>query len=151
MSTQEPIEYAGIVAGPDGVAERGGRGRVPHEEIRSIELLRGSPAQHPFWMFVFGVILVALGFFSLRRLYAWWFQGAGIFDFELLMGAFLVLGIYALWEAAQRVPLLLVRTARGPRRLVFQGAVTSEELQDFLQRLENEFGYTVRSRVRDGL
>jgi hypothetical protein len=150
MSAREPIEYAGVVASPDGLAEKGSRLRVPRAEIQSVEFLHGSSAQHPLWMFVFGVILVALGLYPLRRTYAWWFQGAGIMDVELLMVGFLVLGVYALWEAVKRVPLLLVRTTRGSRRLVFQKAVTREAVEDFLRRLESEFDYTVRSWPGDG-
>lgn len=149
MSAQEPIEYAGVVASPDGLAEKGSRLRVPRAEIQSVAFLHGSSAQHPIWMFFFGVILIALGLYSLRRAYAWWFQGGGVWDIELLMVGFLVLGVYALWEAVRRVPLLLVRTSRGTRRLVFQGTVTREQIHEFLQQLEREFGYAVHSRPGD--
>ena len=150
MSAREPVEYAGVVASADGLAEKGSRDRVPGSEIRSIEFMRGSTAQHPFWMFLFGLILVGLGLFSLQRIFAWWFQGAQIMESNFLMVWLLVIGTYALWEAVKREPLLLIRTTRGSRRLEFQGAVTVEEVQEFLQRLESEFGYTVRSPLRDG-
>jgi hypothetical protein len=50
-------------------------------------------------------------------------------------------------EAVQRVPILLVRTTRGSRRLLVCGPVTPEQLEGFAWTLETEFGYSLNVRM----
>jgi hypothetical protein len=144
MSQPRQIEYLGVVAGDEFLSERGAHLRIPRFEVQSIDFRYGSPARHPLLMVLFGLVAVALGLYGAAR-FVQWFQGAPVWPREALLVALLVLGGYALYEAVQRAPLLIVRTARGTRRLELHGTVKQEELQEFLRRLETELGYPVRS------
>ena len=143
MSRPGQIEYLGLVAGDEYLAERGTRSRIPRSEIESIDFRYGSAAQHPVLMFLFGVVALAAGLYPLRRIVQW-LQGGVLLDLEVTLVAFLVLGGYALYEAVQRVPILVVRTIRGTKRLAFSGPVKQDELKEFLRRLETELAYPVR-------
>jgi hypothetical protein len=144
MSEPERIEYLGVVAGHQYLAERGApQRRIPRAEIESIDVRRGSPVQHPMLLFLFGLVAVAAGLYPIRRLVQWWWNGGMLWDREVLLLIFLPLGIHSLWEAVQRVPILLVRTTRGVKRVAFRGKVRPEELRQFLRRLETDFGYPV--------
>ena len=144
LSMPGPIEYLGVVATDEHLAEGAAPLlRIPRSEIVRLDVRLGSPVQHPVWMFLFGLVAVAAGLYPIRRLVQWWFNGGGLFDKEVLLVAFLVLGVYSLYEAVQRVPILRVRTTRGVRRLAFRGRVQRDELHRFLRRLETELGYPV--------
>jgi hypothetical protein len=142
MSAPRWAEYAGIVADHEHIAATGIR--IPREVIQSVKLTRASPVKHPLLMFVFGLVFVAGGLWGVRRIVTWFLFGGVITDLDVGLIAFLALGAYALYESAfKRVPVLLVRTTRGTRKLEFWGPVTREGVLQFLRRLEVDFGYTV--------
>jgi hypothetical protein len=98
-------------------------------------------------MFVFGALMLSLGLFEVGRIVVWLFMGGVIIDRELLLLCLLILGGYALYELVQRVPILLVRTVRGSRRLEFRRPVSPEQLQEFARALEMELGCRVDVRL----
>jgi hypothetical protein len=146
MSAPQPAQFAGIAADHEQITEAGVGTctRIPREVVRSVELARASPVKHPLLMFVFGLVFVAGGLYGLRRIITWFLVGGVISELHVGLVAFLALGAYALYESAlKRVPVLLVRTTRGTRKLVFLGPVTREGILQFLRRLDTEFGYTI--------
>jgi hypothetical protein len=143
MNLTKPIEYLGIVAGPEQIAETRARIRVPRSEVESIRFAHASPVQHPVIMFLFGIVLVAVGLFEARRLFDWLFHGAAILDVEFFLFSLLLMGVYSLFEAVRRVPVLLVKTTRGTRRMVFRCVVDPVNVGQFLRCLETDFGYPV--------
>jgi hypothetical protein len=147
MSQKEPLRCAGLVVDDDNLSESGNRIRIPRTDVRSLELRRGSPVQHPLVMFVFGTALLAAGLYEVGRIVGWWFHGGVLFGNEVLLLAFLLLGGYAVYEAVQRVPMRLVRTNRGPRRLLFRRPVSRAQLAEFARALETELGQSVEVRL----
>jgi hypothetical protein len=147
VSPREPIACAGIVADEEWLAEAGSRIRISRADVRRVELRRGSPVQHPLVMFVFGIILLSAGLFEVGRVVTWLLHRTVLLGEEVLLLVFLILGGYALYEAVQRVPLLLVRTTRGSRRLLFRRPVSREQLEGFARALETEFGHSVDIRL----
>ncbi len=148
-SERDRIEYRGIVASDEYITERGApQLRIPRSDVEAIDVRLCSPVQHPVLAFVFGLAAVAVGLYPLRRIFEW-LRGAPLIDLEVALVGFLVLGVYALYEASQRVRVLVVRTARGARKLSFRGRVRRDELNEFLDRLATDLGYVVHSQLPD--
>ena len=147
MSPRQPVRCAGLVANDEYLSETGSSIRIRRADVRRVQLRRGSPVQHPGVMILFGIILLTVGLYEVGRVVSWLLHGGVLLDLEVLLLVSVLLGAFALYEAVLRVPILLVRTARGSRRLLFRRPVNDEELQEFARALETEFGYAVEIRL----
>jgi hypothetical protein len=140
-----PFHYLSVRIGEDAIAEvKDGYKpvlEVPKEEIQEIELTRGSDSARPLAQCAFGGGLVGLGL--LLVVYGgelpWWWQVGFALTF--------VAGGWIIFDAIRPVTLLRLRTIRGVKKVAFRGRVRREELEDFLQAAEREFGYVIERRI----
>jgi hypothetical protein len=139
MNANEPVceaerlAYLNIVFSRKGVAEYDGIRCVvfiPQEKIQRIESKRGSRAEQPFAQGIAGCILVALGILGLRLLLV---GGMALLRWECGFLVFGGIGLWLLWEVLGQGNYLLVIGSEGVRKLVFNGKVSKQELEDFLK------------------
>jgi hypothetical protein len=100
-------------------------------------------ARRPILLFVLGLVLVGLGIVPPALAVIEFFSEGVVVAKEVLCVLWLILGVPALYQAFRRGYVLEVQTPSGLHRLEFKGGVQPQELEEFLDRVEREFGYTV--------
>jgi hypothetical protein len=138
----EPLDYAGIIFSQEKVAEDRGTS-VERHRIRHMRLRYGFRARHPLLLAVFGVLVSAIGVAAVGHLLFWLLLGGTLFDVEVPATLLTLLGSWMLYQAIQRGWILDVSTDTGLQRLEFHKSAKKEELQDFLEMVNRELGYSV--------
>ena len=151
MSTDETVEpevidFAGVRFGADEVVEMDGQQvmvRVRKSEIERMALRHGFYSAHPILQVVVGIVLAGIGVLPTMHLIHWLANGGTFHTVEAFVVAFIFLGPWLVYDAAQRGPHLDVRTAAGRKRLILDRNVDPETLERFLTAVEERFGYQV--------
>jgi hypothetical protein len=146
LEDDRQIEYLGVRVDGRFISEMDGRRAltsIPTSEIVGMKAVMGSDVRHPVLLFLLGVGSVGLGLYPFPRIFVWLMQGGMLHAGELWLVVWLFVGGYAALEAVKRKPNLLIETQGGIRKLVFRGSVQRQELQDFIHKMQSEFGHTV--------
>jgi hypothetical protein len=141
------LQYHAVRVTADAISEMRDEQRaltaIPRDDIVSIELVRASESAHPIMQAIFGLALIIVGLLPIIA----WFQNGGIFVGEMiLLTTAAVFGALCFYDALHRVPVLRVKTIRGASRLAFRGPATQAELREFVNQMQDQFGYSVTAR-----
>ena len=122
---------------------------IPLADVTALSLQYGLTAQRPFLGIVLAIPCVALGSLAVRRFVVWLGQGGVIWDVELLMSFFLVVGFVFLRSALKRGYYLLAQTQSSSRKLSFEGPL-DERLPTIMTEAEKLVGRAIdwRSNIR---
>ncbi len=126
---------------------------VPREQIRRIRLSHLTSTRHPFIRFLLGFSFVSVGLiFGIAAFFVHEEDPAitqtGSYAVEVplvLIGLWLMVGL-GLWLLAgvfRGKYILLVDTDAGTRRICFDKSTGIGEIQCFMEKAEQEFGYEI--------
>ena len=144
------ITYAGVGFSAEGLFEGSAgcpRIVVPRARIERIRLRCGFRARHALALGLFGVLLIGVGVAPIPHLVSWLLYGGQASKLEFLALVLIVLGTGAIYEALQRGYLLEVETSSGRQRLEFDKSAGSNEIEAFVCRVEQSFGYPVERNI----
>jgi len=116
---------------------------VPRTEIRGLEFAYAAGAERPLVTILLGIFVLAVSATPILYL-----LGTLIWGGTLNIKIFLILGLapLGLWLlrfALKRRLVLIVHTAKGSRKMVFQGSSDLDAIRDFVLQAGNRYGYTV--------
>jgi hypothetical protein len=150
MGADEPklpvITCAGIGFSVEGLFEAGPArpmAVVPRDSIERIRLRYAFRARHPLALGMFGAILVVVGVLPAPHLVSWLFHGGRALSLEFLALVLVVVGAGAIYESLRRGYLLEIETTSGPQRLEFDRRAGASDIEGFIRRVEQAFGYSV--------
>jgi hypothetical protein len=150
MGAEEPrpavISCAGIGFSAEGLFEAGPacpRAAVPRDSIERIRLRYGFRARHPFALGIFGIVLMGVGAAPIPHLVGWLLHGGRASHLEFLALVLIIVGAGAVYEALRRGYLLEIETTSGPQRLEFDRSAGAGDIEGFICRVEQAFGYSV--------
>lgn len=124
--------------------------RVPKEEVVSLELAEEVAAERPTVTMVMGFALVALGLFPWVFLF-YVFTRGGHMEISLFwFTTFGLLGVWLIRLASKTRLVLLVRTERDRRKLVFAAPTSRGDAERFASEAARQFGYPFKSSAYRG-
>jgi hypothetical protein len=122
--------------------------RVKREEVVGLELAEAVGAERPAVTLVLGIALVALGLFPFVFLFLVFTRG-GHMDIRLFwITAFGLLGAWLIRLASKKRLVLLVRTERDCRKLVFAAPTSRDAAEKFAADAAWRFGYPFKSSAQ---
>ncbi|MDB5035616.1 MAG: hypothetical protein JWQ98_2857 [Chlorobi bacterium] len=150
----DPIVYASVRVDEKGIMELDHGRRsvfVPRENVRSIELKQGSPAERPMVQLVLGMIIFGGALYWLSGVVAWWNTPWAInYRFLIVPPPMLLLGSWLIYAALRKRYFLRICLDRGERKIVFRGDVDRDGLQEFMGATKRRFEMEIISRA-DGV
>ncbi|MEO5931693.1 MAG: hypothetical protein ABIR47_17290 [Candidatus Kapaibacterium sp.] len=122
------------------------------ENIRSVMLLRGSPAERPRIQVIAGIAFLGLGAYFLINLLmnlinperivgGFGIRAVIVIPFILFMGGWLV------YTALRRRYFLLIQSEKDRRKIVFRGDVDTHGLTQFITEVQSIINMEITSRV----
>jgi hypothetical protein len=146
-SAKDPgIQYDSIKAWDAGIGEMD-QGRavvfVPRAEIRGLELAYAPGAERPLATIVLGVFVLAVSVIPIVYLLGVLFGGAALNIKIFLILGLAPLGLWLLRFAVKKRLILVVHTAKGRRKMVFQSSKDLDAIRDFVHQAGNRYGYSV--------
>jgi hypothetical protein len=132
------LEYKGIVFTSAMIGELDQRKLIAFVEwgdVRSVTLAHGFQAKRPALQIGLGAELVLVGLSPLLRI-------AGLIPWSCPIwgAAFIIPGVWLIWNGMHRRYYLDIETPKEPKRLVFQKVSNPSELHSFLDAALERFG-----------
>jgi hypothetical protein len=144
MPDEPFLQLGSVRLSADGAAEMDGERRivfVPRGEIQSLELRRGSGAERPIVTAILGLALFALALTPIPMLINA-FRGYGTFHTSILATvAFIIPALWLLDLTFRRRWMILVRSHKSSRKLVFHKTKDPAAIETFLRSARSRFGY----------
>jgi len=144
----EPLQVGNILITGDRLAELDeGRvgGGVSRADVREGEIVVARICKRPYLLSLISLAMIVLGSYTARGVIVWW-QHGGRHYMDLIMMVLLVPGgVWLLWEAWRRGPMIVLRTGNGTVRLEFKGPAGEQGLAT-LQSAAGERGFELRRR-----
>jgi hypothetical protein len=140
------IQYDSIKAWDAGIGEMDRTRAVvfmPRAEIRRLELAYAPGAERPLVTLLLGVFVLAVSVTPiLYLLAALAVRGVMNIKFFLILGL-APLGLWLLRFSLKKRLVLVVHTAKGRRKMVFQGSRDIDAIHDLLHQVSSRYGYPV--------
>lgn len=145
------IQLENISASSDAISEVFNGEPVVHilrDHIVRIELKKAIGAERPVPQFIFGLVLIGLGFYFSRVLLFWLLYGGTLLlDLSIWFSVCLPVGVWVVFSAFRKRVLLHVYTDGDSRKLLFKKRHAYSELKAFVSELNNRFGYQVDNQL----
>jgi hypothetical protein len=136
------LKCANIVASPKGLAEADGKKVVlfvPKAEVNRIVLKYGKAEHRPLVALSIGLVLTLLGLSGVAEL----FMSTGGLRYKLGMIFFGLVGGSLIYDATKQRYFLEVHKTKGDCRLVFSRQASLKDVQDFCEKVRNEYKYDI--------
>jgi hypothetical protein len=119
---------------------------VPRADFRGGDIVVARICKRPYLLTLVSVAMIVLGSYTARGVMVWW-QHGGMHYADLIMMVLLFPGgVWLLWEAWRRGPMLILRTVKGTVRLEVK-ALTDEHGLATLQTAAGERGFELRRQA----
>ncbi|MFL6259175.1 MAG: hypothetical protein ACJ76Y_05630 [Thermoanaerobaculia bacterium] len=146
-SAKDPgIQYDSVKAWDAGIGEMD-RTRavvfVPRAEVRGLELAYAAGAERPLVTILLGIAVLAVSVIPILYLLAVLVWGGTLNIKIFLILGLTPLGLWLLRFALKKRLVLVVHTAKGRRKMVFQGSTDLDAIRDFVHQAGNRYGYSV--------
>lgn len=145
-ATGPQAQFGSVVISEQWVAELDGTRRivsVARSEVIDLEVLHCSGAERPLLAVLVGTVVLAVALSPVAFLIAVLLRGGHMLAKLSLMAAFAPIGVHLIGFGVRRRPVLSVRTARGRRKVVFQGKVDLQEAEEFVRAAAHRHGYAI--------
>jgi hypothetical protein len=146
-SAKDPgLQYGSVKAWDAGIGEMD-RTRavvfVPRAEVRSLELAYAPGAERPLVVILLGVLVLAVSLSPLLHLLSVLAWGGRLKVSLFYILGFAPLGLWLLRFALKKRLVLVVHTAKGRRKIVFQGSPDLDAARDFVHQISSRYSYPV--------
>lgn len=140
------LQYDSVKAWDAGIGEMDRKRAVvfvPRAEIRSLELAYAPGAERPLVTILLGVLVLAVSATPILYLLGALAWGGRMYVKLFYILGFAPLGFWLLRFALKKRLVLVVHTAKGRRKMVFQGSPDLAAARDFVHQVGSRYSYPV--------
>jgi len=144
----EQRRVGNIVITDDGLLELDGTHivrRVSRADFRGGDIVVGRICKHPYLLTLISLALIALGSYTTKGVIVWVQYGGRHYASLIMMILLIPGGVWLLWEAWRRSPMILANTVNGTVSFEFKGQASEQDLTA-LQQAARERGFELRRR-----
>ena len=142
----EQVQVGNILITDDRLAELD-EGRivlsVSRADFRGGDIVIARICKRPYLLSLISVAMIVLGSYTARSVIVWWRYGGQHYADLIMMILLIPGGIWFLWEAWRRGPMIVVRAGTGTVRLEFKSPAGEQGLAA-LQSAASERGFKLR-------
>ena len=137
--------YCSVEISQSGIFELGNSERIvsaPRENIVTVELCKTVDSQSPLIQMIMGIGFLIVGVNACRGVLHLLIHGGTLYvDVALVLILGIPLGIWLIYGAICKKTLLLIKTKKGKKRVIFKGKYDLGTTRNFVSKLCDKYGY----------